>query len=336
MDMNLSLHNSREGDLVLKKALDSIAKDLWVVLLDIVAVNASYYLALIIRFYVNFTLRPIAVDRYLPAWIGFTPFYTVLSILIFMAWRLYGGIWRYAGINDMNRIIGANVCTTVLHVLGTLIFFTRMPITYYVIGAALQFFFVVLIRFSYRMLLVEKKKLKRVEKVPALVVGSGDLGRKVVKHLEENTPYRAVAIIGQGGRSMDGIPVVHMDELNSQIEKVRAVFIADKGLSSEDREKIKKAAGDREITDFTGALSNNSGYLPVSTLLSLSSGPVVLVVDGVEKKYGSGRDALESLKDRYSVKKITGAKIELEKSEDWTAGFAADYKAVTGEEVSFF
>lgn len=34
----------------MKKIWDSIAKDLWIVLLDIIAVNASYFLALLIRF----------------------------------------------------------------------------------------------------------------------------------------------------------------------------------------------------------------------------------------------------------------------------------------------
>ena len=315
-----------------------MARDLWVVVLDLVAVNVSYYLALLIRFFVGGELRAVAVDRYMPAWIGFAPWYSILAIIIFMAWKLYGGMWRYAGINDMNRIILANVCTTILHILGTTLFFTRMPWTYYAIGAVLQFFLVTLIRFAYRLFLVEKTKLKRVEKVPALVVGSGDLGRKVIRHLEENTPYRAVAILSSSssGRSLDGIPVLPLDGIKEEIERhgVRAVFIADKELSEGDREKIRSAAS--EVTDFTGALSNTTGFLPISSLLSLTEGSVVLVVDGVEKKYGSGRDALESLKDRYAVKSISGARIELEKSEDWTAGFAADYKAVTGEEVSFF
>ena len=102
----------------MKKILNGVAKDLWVVLLDLVAVNLSYYLALLIRFYVNFTLRPVAVNEYLPAWMGFAPWYSILAILVFAGFRLYGGMWRYAGINDMNRIIGASVCTTVVHVLG--------------------------------------------------------------------------------------------------------------------------------------------------------------------------------------------------------------------------
>ena len=301
--------------------------------LDLVAVNLSYYLALLIRFFVGGELRAVAVERYMPAWLGFTPWYSVIAILVFVGWKLYGGMWRYAGINDMNRIILANICTTVVHLVGTSAFFTRMPWTYYAIGAVLQFIGIVLIRFSYRILLVEKKKLKREARVECVVIGSGDLGRKVIKHLEENTPYKPSLIISNSsaGRSLDGIPVEKLD-----LEKIKGkpVFIADKELGADEREKIRAVAS--EVTDFTGALSNTSGYLPVSTLLSLSSGPVVLVVDGKEREYKSGAAALESLKDRYSVKKITGARIELEAAKDWTAGFAQDYKAVTGEDVSFF
>ena len=78
----------------MKKIWNAMAKDLWIVLLDIVAVNAAYMLALLIRFYVNFQLRPVAVDRYLPAFLRFAPFYTVLCIVIFALFRLYGGMWR--------------------------------------------------------------------------------------------------------------------------------------------------------------------------------------------------------------------------------------------------
>lgn len=37
----------------MSKWKDAIARDLWVVLLDIISVNLSYYLALIIRFFAS-------------------------------------------------------------------------------------------------------------------------------------------------------------------------------------------------------------------------------------------------------------------------------------------
>ena len=110
------------------RIIQFIKGDLWIVLLDILAVNAAYFLALVIRFYVK-GFREIATEAYIPAFIRFAPFYTLLAIIVFIAFKLYGGMWRYAGINDMNRIIGASLVTAVLHVVGTALFIRRMPIT---------------------------------------------------------------------------------------------------------------------------------------------------------------------------------------------------------------
>ena len=113
----------------MKKIWNALARDLWVLILDLIAVNLSYFLALLIRFYVNFQLRPVAVNDYLPAFMQFAPIYTILCLVIFCAFRLYGGIWRYAGINDINRIIIANMCAALVMVIGTALFVRRMPIT---------------------------------------------------------------------------------------------------------------------------------------------------------------------------------------------------------------
>ena len=322
-----------EGDL-LKKILEAVKKDLWVVLLDIVAVNLSYYLALLIRFYVNFQLRPVAVDRYLPAWLGFTPFYTVLCLVVFGAFRLYGGLWRYAGINDMNRIILASLCTSLLHVLGTTVFYTRMPITYYLIGGLLQFLFIVIIRFSYRVLLVEKKRLRRGQKVRCLVVGSGENGRRVVKHLEEEGTFEPVAVVGSGSGTMDGIPIITLDSIDWS--EVNSVFIADPLLPTSTRQEIKEQA-DRvgaDVQDYTGFFSNLGGRLSLTELMSVVKGPVAVELDGKETRYEDGAAALESLKEKYEVKSIEGdmkIKIERRKEMNTQEALKAAYSAVMGE-----
>ena len=131
----------------MKKIHEAIKKDLWLVLLDIISVNLSYFMTLLIRFYVNNQFRP-TVSFYLSDFCHFAPFYTVACLVIFSFFRLYGNIWRYAGINDMNRIISANLATALVQVLGTLMFIRRMPITYYVIGAIIQFAMTAATRFT--------------------------------------------------------------------------------------------------------------------------------------------------------------------------------------------
>ena len=45
--------NKKRRGRALKRIWNIIAKDLWIVLLDIIAVNAAYYLALLVRFFDN-------------------------------------------------------------------------------------------------------------------------------------------------------------------------------------------------------------------------------------------------------------------------------------------
>ncbi len=327
----------------MKKIWNIIARDLWIVLLDIIAVNMSFFLALMTRFYVNGEFRP-TVNYYLTDWLHFTPFYTVLAIIIFIIFKLYGGMWRYAGINDMNRIIGANLCTVIIHILGTALFIRRMPYTYYIIGAILQFLFISLIRFGYRILLVEKKKVayRKLPAVPSMVIGAGETARKAIHHLEEETPFRATIVVDEksAGKTMDGINIIA--DFDAALPKVRAVFIADPNLSAEKRKEIKEkcdAAG-IELQDYTGYLANLGGRIPISSLLELVKGKITLVIDGQETEFESGEEAVKALKDRYDIKDISGAKIELVKSSSAAYigydAWAQQHKEQTGEDVSFF
>ena len=333
---------TEKEDETLKKIWNLVAKDLWIVLLDIIAVNAAYYLALMVRFYVNFEFRP-TVTYYLTDFWHFAPFYTILSVIIFAAFRLYGGMWRYAGLNDMNRIILANACTAVVQVVGTALFVRRMPITYYLIGAMLQFLLVSLIRFAYRILLVEKKKIgnRNVPMIPTLVVGSGETARKAIHYLDDS-PYRATMVFDEkdAGKSMDGIQVT--GDFDNALTYVRSVVIADASLSAERRKEIKEKCAEKgiEVRDYTGYLNNLGGRIPVSALLELAEGSVTLVIDGKETVYKSGEEAIRSIQERYDVRKIEGMKIELVKpTSNAYVGYdawAEQHKEQTGEDVSFF
>lgn len=341
--MICSAIETRNQERDMKKIWNSLARDLWIVLLDIVAVNAAYILALLIRFFVNGQFRT-TVSYLIGDWARFTPFYTILALLIFILFRLYGGMWRYAGVNDMNRIIGASVSTAVIHVLGTLIFIRRMPISYYVIGAMLQFVFLVVIRFSYRILLVEKKKVagRNIPAVPTMIIGAGDTARKTIRHLED-TPFRPVVLVdGQSaGKTLDGIEVV--SDFNTDLNKVKAVFIADPNISEQTRKEIKAACEEQniELQDYTGILTNLGGKVPVASLLELAGGPVTLVIDGQETKYANGEEALQSLNGRYDIEQISNPVITLKKPDSTAAyigyeAWAKEHKESTGEDVSFF
>ena len=313
--------------------------DLWMVLLDIIAVNLGYYLALLLRFYVNFKFIQ-GMGKYLDMFLHIAPFYTAAAIVVFILFRLYGGMWTYAGLNDMNRIILANVCTAIIQVAISLVMGKRMPITYYVLGAFFQFFIVAVIRFSTRIYMMEKEKIEKgkMETIPALVIGAGDYGWKVIHHLENNTPFKAVAIASNdSGRTLDGISVAPLGQVPQIIQEmnIRAVFIADETLTKSEREAIIDAAQGLKVKDYTGQISNQTGYLPISLLMEVIKGPVHVNVDGEEKEFTTGYECLDSLDGEYKVTSISGASISLKKvvtDDSWMS----DYKEQTGMNVSYF
>lgn len=325
----------------MRKIWNGMKKDWWIVLLDIAAVNAAYILALLLRYSISFKIKP-GLYYLIDFWVEFTPWYTLLAIPVFALFRLYGGMWRFAGINDMNRILGASGVTAVIHVIGTAAFLHRMPISYYLIGAFLQLLMISMIRFSYRIFLVEKKKMagRNIPVIPAMIIGAGETARRAIQHLED-TPFRATVVVDgkSAGKTLDGVPIT-ADW--TDLSKVQAVFIADPDLSAEKRKEIREYCEKAgiELQDYTGYLSNLVGRIPLASLLELSRGPVTLVIDGKEQRFANGEEALSSLGGRYEIHALEGLKAELGKpSAAAYAGYdawAQQHQEETGEEVSFF
>ena len=226
--------------------------DFFIMLLDIVAVNASYFLALLLRFSINNRLDPL-IEKYLYTVIHFAPVYTVICIILFIIFRLYGGMWRYAGTRDLNRIVFANVITAVIHVAATVLFIQRMPISYYVMGAAMQMAAVGFTRFAYRLAVLEKRQIGKSKAINALVIGTKENGSQTIKLLNIGIQYRPVAIIDSSnknaGMMMDGIPVYGSDDFASVVtkNKIKAVFLADATVDKEHRKAIIKYCKDNEL-----------------------------------------------------------------------------------------
>ena len=297
-----------------------LRSDLWIVLLDIIAVNGAYLLALLIRFYVHFRFTS-GVGDFREYYLIFTPYYTVLCILVFFFCGLYDGMWRYAGLDDMNRIIIANVITAVIQVVGTRLFVGRMPTSYYLIGAFLQFALVAAIRFAYRFFDARKQRDEKAKSwsIPCMVVGSGEQGIGFTRYLQDHSPFQ-VAVIAGGehcGKSMDGIPVVDVGSIGLQIKSygIHTVFIADENLSAEKRDEIKKTveASHVLVKDYLEYLADLPAHIPLNALVGVVDGPVTVVVDGVEKQYDNMQQCMTVMGEKYEVKQIKGARVEIER-----------------------
>lgn len=181
---------------------------------DAIAVNASYFLALLLRF--DFRYSHIE-EHYLSAWKTFTPYYTVACILVFMFFKLYQSLWRFASYNELIRVIYANVVTFIIEFAGISIFVTRMPISYYVMGAILQSILVLLVRFSYRFILLLRAGRSGVlngqPPKNVLIIGAGNSGQLIFRDIKRSKELndRVVCFIDDNtnkvGRYIDGVVV---------------------------------------------------------------------------------------------------------------------------------
>lgn len=345
-----------------KKAADPKAcvgwavKRLAMMVFDGLAAYFSYYLALVIRFTTANQFRPIA-DEYLPSFYAFAPWYTLICLGVFVVFRLYDSRWKHAGLNDLNRIILANLVTAVTQVVGTLIFTRRMPVTYYLIGAAIQFVLIAGSRFACRLLMLEGARLgKRGQThLNVMIVGAGETGRVVRRQIEHdpNNAARPVCVFShrdnRNGTLLDGIPVLSgMERMPGYLKKygVQCVILADSIMPPETRAQIKQICKDAgvEVQDFSGYLTNEGRSITLQKLMEYASGPVEIMLDGKTQEFANGEQALMAYPGKYTVKRIYAHQdrvgVEITRrtvilndiNEDWVR----DTERETGNEISFF
>ena len=286
------------------------------VLFDIFAVNFAYYMALVLRFYVNHEFH-LAGTYYMPLFLDYAPYYTVCCIFVFWMAKLYNGMWKYAGFNDVNRVVWASVVTCLIQIAGSVLFFKRMPITYYAIGAIIQFFLIFASRFSYRILQMELSKINYSSSADdnTMIVGAGETARALLRQMEGDSKnvVRPVCMLDmhstETGRLFDGLPVVcGIGGIAPAIQKynVRNVIFADPFLSSPDRKKIKSICADAQIEaqDFSGYLQTDSTALTLQRLMEHTSGPVTVLSEGKILDFDSADSVLTAVFGKQSVKEV--------------------------------
>lgn len=297
----------------------------WILLLDILAFNLSYLLALYTRFFINGEFRN-GVQYYLDYFWKITPVYTIAALIIFAVFRLYGGMWQYAGLHDMNRILAANGVSAVAQFGLSILIIAfipsheqhaiRMPVSYHILGALLQLLATGLIRFFNRFWQEEKKRLGAKPSVNAMLVGTGETSRIVRRQIEED-PDNAVQIAcvftykaAEAGTMINGVPVInHLDQLENHFSKyqIQRVILADSLMPMNVRDQIRKTCQDKEIEiqDFSGFLRYDSGGLSFQKLMECVSGPVNVLQDGQITRYDNGEQAIMTVSGKHDIKSVS-------------------------------
>ncbi|HPN10256.1 MAG TPA: nucleoside-diphosphate sugar epimerase/dehydratase [Syntrophales bacterium] len=185
-------------------------------LLDASLVAGAYYLAFYLRF-----------DGDIPE--GFLWLFSrsvaplvVLKILIFFAFGLYRGMWRFTGLNDLRNVVAASLAAT----MTMIVYFTLLgralgfPRSVFVIDFVMTLMFVGGARVAVRLIMNRGSGLpeglwggpdrnrKRI-----MIVGAGNTGEKVVREMMDSPAMkmRPVGFLdddrGKLGKAIHGVPV---------------------------------------------------------------------------------------------------------------------------------
>ena len=264
---------------------------LFLLIYDVVAVSLSYYIALWLRFDCRFSLVP---ENYFKAWLHFVPVYAVFCVFIFAFLRLYKSIWRFASYSELLRIILSSMITAVGHV--SILFVLcqrfrkiypvyRMPYSYYIIGAIIQFGMILGIRFAYRFILLvasetgRNRARKGAENV--MIIGAGSAGQMIIRDINSSQEIqdRAACIIdddkSKWGRYIDGVPVVGgRDSILENVDRyqIKKIFLAIPSAEMSERRDILAICQETgcELKNLPGMYQLVNGDVSVSSLKNVS------------------------------------------------------------------
>jgi len=185
------------------------------VIYDIISIVASAYLALLIRFELDFGSVP---SHFLHPIEHFLPINVIITLLLFYIFRLYSSLWAYAGEAELQSIVISSALSGVANLIG-LQFFKEgaiaVPKSYYILYVFVLIAFMFVSRFSYRFLRnLKHKNNNRNNDIAVMVIGAGEAANVIIKEIINSnfSTMKIKCIIdddkGKWGKYIQGIRVV--------------------------------------------------------------------------------------------------------------------------------
>ncbi len=253
---------------------------------DFAAVVFAWFAALWGRYDFKYSQIP---EEYFHVYQQFILPYAVITILLLGLFRLYRSLWKYASVSELGRLVVVCAISAAVHVAGIAFFFGstithgRMPLTYYYVGALLQFLLLAGVRFAYRLLRYEVRQ--HVQQSEALgrvmLIGAGDAGQMILRDM--NATYRpedrVVCVIdddpNKWGRDLEGIPVVGgRDDILVNVKKfsVNKIYLAIPSASAVEKRDILDICSqtDCELKQLPGMYQFLSGQITVAAMKEVS------------------------------------------------------------------
>jgi FlaA1/EpsC-like NDP-sugar epimerase len=222
---------------------------------DVLATIVSWTFAYLLRF--NFSLP----KEFIASLIETLPVVMLLQSAIFLKFGLYRGMWRFASLPDLKRILAAVGISalTVAAIMPFLRLGVIVPRSVLILDPLLLIMVMGGSRFAYRAW--KEHHLygpRQLQGEPVIVLGAGDAAVALLKDLERSTAWRVIGLLADKdelkGRQVYGVKVMgSLEQLPRICEKtgVRHAIVAMPSSTHADRRRAVDIANRAGITVLT-------------------------------------------------------------------------------------
>lgn len=186
---------------------------IFLTLVDLVVIQFSAFMALLARFDFSYTL--LRESMFLDALLRYAPWFTMLTVLIFIPFKLYSSLWEFASVDELLHILLAAMAVAVLQFAAIVLNLVDLPLSFPMLNAMFLAVLTVLFRFSYRMARsIACRRSRRGVQARTMLIGAGSAGMQTLREFEtsENSKNHVVCIIDDDpqktGRYLNNVKIV--------------------------------------------------------------------------------------------------------------------------------
>jgi hypothetical protein len=214
--------------------------------MDIVLINMSVLLALLMRFNVTISSIP---EEYIYKYEQFMIPFTLIALVVFWFCRIYHSLWEYASITELYKIVEACTITEVIHVCVTMMLELGLPRSTYFMTWIFLVVSVSASRFMYRFIRTGLNRYRTTDDdIRIMIIGAGNATNVLIREISIShylANSRVVCVIDDNpnkvGKYIHGIKVVgtrdDIKEMAKQYD-VDEIIFAIPSASPENRRDI--------------------------------------------------------------------------------------------------
>ena len=167
-----------------KDKIQLLVRRIGLILTDIILINGSVFLSLIMRFDIDIQSIPQEyIDKYFDNVIPFT----IIALILFWCFRMYHSLWQYASIAELYKIVEACVVTEIVHFGFTVAMGWMLPRSCYFLSGVFLILAMSASRFMYRMIRTFLQNYRQTtEPVNIMIIGAGEAANVLMREIQNS------------------------------------------------------------------------------------------------------------------------------------------------------